>query len=133
MKHIFRTSLTAAAAAAFLTILLQTPAISQALSAEEKAKIKARNLAQINEQNARVISIYDRAGKVVKTVGPKGLYQQPVFSPDAKRIAVVPICLARGRVQTSSHRPPTSSSTMSIPAAAPASPPAEIVSRPSYP
>src|ERR1700722_14839558 len=89
MKHTSRKSITAAAAAAFFAVLLQTPGMGQALSAEEKAKIKARNIAQNIELGSRVITIYDRQGKVIKTVGSKGLYQQPVFSPDAKRIAVV--------------------------------------------
>jgi Tol biopolymer transport system component len=70
-------------------MLQPAPGTGQALSAEEKARTRARNIAQTIELNSRVITIYDRQGKVIKTVGPKGLYQQPVFSPDAKRIAVV--------------------------------------------
>jgi len=89
MKHTFRRSLTTTAAAAFFVLLLQTPGMGQKPSAEEKAKTRARNIAQTIELNSRVITIYDRQGKVIKTVGPKGLYAQPVFSPDAKRIAVV--------------------------------------------
>jgi Tol biopolymer transport system component len=81
--------ITITAAAVFFVLLLQTPVMGQALSAEEKAKTRTRNINQIIELNARVITIYDRDGKVVKAVGQKGLYQQPVFSPDAKRIAVV--------------------------------------------
>ena len=89
MKHTFRMSITTTAAAAFVAVLLQTPGMGQVLSAEEKARTKARDIAQTIELASRVITIYDRQGKVIKTVGPKGLYQQPVFSPDAKRIAVV--------------------------------------------
>jgi hypothetical protein len=89
MKHTVRSSITTPVAAAFFVVLLQAPVMGQALSAEEKAKIKARNIALNIELGSRVITIYDRQGKVIKTVGPKGLYTQPVFSPDAKRIAVV--------------------------------------------
>ncbi len=89
MKHSISRSLTTTAAVAFFAVLLQTPGAGQKLSPEEKAKIKARNIGQTIELASRFITIYDREGKVVKTVGAKGLYQQPVFSPDAKRIAVV--------------------------------------------
>jgi hypothetical protein len=50
MKHTFRGSITTAAAAAFFVVLLQTPGMGQKLSAEEKAKTKARNIAQTIEQ-----------------------------------------------------------------------------------
>jgi Tol biopolymer transport system component len=89
MKPAFRRLITTTAAAALFVPLLQTPGMGQALSAEEKATTRARNIAQTIELASRVITIYDREGNVVKTVGSKGLYQQPVFSPDAKRIAVV--------------------------------------------
>jgi len=89
VKRTFRGFITITAAAAFFAVLLQTPGMGQNLSPEEKARIKARNIAQNIELGSRVITIYDRQGKVIKTVGPKGLYTQPVFSPDAKRIAVV--------------------------------------------
>jgi len=88
MKQSYRTAINIAAAALFAVLVL-TPGRGQAPTAQEKAKIRARNIAQTVELASRFITIYDRQGKVVKTVGPKGLYQQPVFSPDAKRIAVV--------------------------------------------
>ncbi len=89
MKRTLRIAVATTAAVAFFAVLLQTPGRGQALSAEEKAKTRARNIAQTIDLASRVITIYDRQGKVLKTVGPKGLYQQPVFSPDAKWIAVV--------------------------------------------
>jgi Tol biopolymer transport system component len=52
---------------------------------EERAKV----IAQIMQTNARQISLFDREGKEVSEVGPKDMYVQPVFSPDAKRIAVI--------------------------------------------
>lgn len=52
---------------------------------EERAKV----IAQIMQANARQMTLFDREGKELNSVGPKDLYQQPVFSPDAKRIAVI--------------------------------------------
>lgn len=52
---------------------------------EERAKL----IAQIYAANARQLTVFDKDGKAVATVGPRDLYNQPVFSPDAKRIAVI--------------------------------------------
>jgi Tol biopolymer transport system component len=52
---------------------------------EERAKV----IAQIMQANARQLTLFDREGKELNAVGPKDLYTQPVFSPDAKRMAVV--------------------------------------------
>jgi hypothetical protein len=53
-----------------------------------KAAAKAKALAQAFEANARTLTIYDRQGKVVTTVGPRAIYNTPVFSPDARRLVV---------------------------------------------
>jgi eukaryotic-like serine/threonine-protein kinase len=74
---------------AIFAAVLSIPGWSQAPSAEEKAKTKARNIAQTFEANARRIMIFDRQGKVVTTVACRGLYNQPVLSPDAKKVSVV--------------------------------------------
>jgi Tol biopolymer transport system component len=57
---------------------------------DEKAKAaaKAKQIARAFEANARKLTIYDRQGKVVATVGPRAIYNTPVFSPDAKRVVV---------------------------------------------
>ena len=52
---------------------------------EERAKV----IAQIMQSNARQLMLFDREGKELNGVGPKDLYNQPVFSPDAKRLAVI--------------------------------------------
>jgi len=52
---------------------------------EERAKV----IAQIMQANARQLTLFDREGKELSNVGPKDLYNQPVFSPDAKRMAVI--------------------------------------------
>ena len=50
---------------------------------------RARVIAQITEMNARQLTVFDRQGQIVGTVGPRDLYNQPVFSPDATRMAVI--------------------------------------------
>jgi Tol biopolymer transport system component len=50
---------------------------------------RARVVAQIMEANARILTVFDRQGRQVTTVGTRDLYNQPVFSPDATRLAVV--------------------------------------------
>ena len=50
---------------------------------------RAKVIAQIMQANARQLTLYDREGKELNSVGPKDLYNQPVFSPDAKRLAVI--------------------------------------------
>ncbi len=50
---------------------------------------RAKVIAQIFEANARTLTLFDRTGKEIGRVGPRDLYNQPVFSPDAKRIAVI--------------------------------------------
>ncbi len=52
---------------------------------------RAAAIAQIMQTNARQITLFDREGKEVSQVGAKDLYQQPVFSPDAKRLAVIKV------------------------------------------
>jgi eukaryotic-like serine/threonine-protein kinase len=52
---------------------------------EERAKV----IAQIMQANARELTLFDREGKELRSVGPRDLYNQPVFSPDARRLAVI--------------------------------------------
>ena len=64
---------------------------AQAQNAETRkatAAARAQNNAQIFEANARTLTVFDRQGKVVTTVGPPALYNQPVISPDGKRLVV---------------------------------------------
>ncbi len=93
------------AAAALSTLLLdpatgraQTPAPAPAdqsqvgrLVLDEKAKAaRAKRLAEAFDRNARILTVFDRQGKVVTTVGERAIYNQgAVFSPDRKRMAVV--------------------------------------------
>src|SRR5262249_47308339 len=58
------------------------------LSDEAKAR-KAIDKARIFEQQARVLTLYDRQGKRLNTVGRRGLFGNPVFSKDGTRLAYV--------------------------------------------
>jgi len=50
---------------------------------------RARVIAQVLEANARQLTLFDRRGQAVGVVGPRDLFNQPVLSPDSKRIAVI--------------------------------------------
>ena len=81
MRNTFRIAITAA-------VLFLTASYSFAqlpTDPEERAKV----IAQIMRANARQLTLFDREGKELNAVGPKDLYNQPVFSPDAKRMAVI--------------------------------------------
>lgn len=52
---------------------------------EERAKV----ITQIMQSNARQLTLFDREGKELNAIGTKDLYNQPVFSPDARRMAVI--------------------------------------------
>ena len=82
-----RTSLIAASAALAAALLL-TPTLAHAQLPRDPAE-RARIIAQILETQARQLTIFDRRGNSVGVVGPRDLYNQPVFSPDATRMAVI--------------------------------------------
>src|SRR5213593_4212771 len=94
MKNFCRMTIVTTAAALCATVLLaQAPAPAQTAD-DEKAKAaraaaRARANAQNFEQNARVLTIFDRDGKTVAEVGERAIYNQPVFSPDRTRVAVI--------------------------------------------
>jgi dipeptidyl aminopeptidase/acylaminoacyl peptidase len=50
---------------------------------------RARAIAQILEANARQLTLFDRQGQSVGVVGRGTCIQQPVLSPDGKRLAVI--------------------------------------------
>jgi hypothetical protein len=90
MKSVFKTAVLAAAAAvtAFL-LLAPTRGFGQEQLDEKSKQNKAKQIARAIADNARELTILDRDGKVVKALGPAGLYNQPVFSPDGTRVAAV--------------------------------------------
>ena len=52
---------------------------------EERAKV----VAQIMQANSRQLTLFDREGNLTNSVAARDLFAQPVFSPDAKRLAVI--------------------------------------------
>jgi Tol biopolymer transport system component len=78
-----------AAALVIALALIPAPGFGQAANdAKAKAAAKAKAIALAFEANARTLTIYDRQGKAVTTVGPRAIYNTPVFSPDVKRLVV---------------------------------------------
>jgi len=88
--------LTASAALCAVLMLVPSSGFGQAANdAKSKAAAKAKAIAQNFEANARTLTIYDRQGKAVTTVGPRAIYNTPVFSPDAKRLVVAKVDLEK--------------------------------------
>ena len=68
--------------------LLLAPLSSEAQLPRDPVE-RARIISQIMETQSRQLTLFDRQGQAVGVVGPRDLYNQPVFSPDAKRMAVI--------------------------------------------
>ena len=76
------------ATAAGCAALLLTPVRSDAQLPRDPVE-RARVISQIMEANARQLTVFDRQGRQVSVLGPRDIYNQPVFSPDTTRMAVV--------------------------------------------
>ena len=95
--------LTASAALSAVLMLVPLSGFGQANNdkpkadndAKAKAAAKAKAIAQQFENNARTLTIYDRQGKALTTVGPRAIYNTPVFSPDAKRLVAAKVDLEK--------------------------------------
>jgi eukaryotic-like serine/threonine-protein kinase len=74
-----------AAALSIALLLISRPALAQLpTDPVERAKV----IAQIFQVNARQLTLFDREGKEVGQIGARDMYNQPVLSPDGKRVAV---------------------------------------------
>ncbi|HZM58837.1 MAG TPA: hypothetical protein VFB85_03555, partial [Vicinamibacterales bacterium] len=82
-----RISLVVSSAAAGLALLL-IASPSNAQLPRDPAE-RARVIAEIMETQTRTLTLFDRQGNQVGIVGSRDLYNQPVFSPDNTRMAVV--------------------------------------------
>src|SRR4029450_3003436 len=83
MKNFNRPASPAALSIALL--LTSRPALAQLpTDPVERAKV----IAQIFQVNARQLTLFDREGKEVGQIGARDMYNQPVLSPDGKRVAV---------------------------------------------
>lgn len=82
---------TAALSAALLFLPIR--GLGQSTADNEKAKAKAaakaKQIAKDFENDARVITFYDRAGNVAGTAGGRALYDSAIMSPDRTRVAVI--------------------------------------------
>ena len=76
-----RRSLTSAA---IVSALLLAPVVSEAQLPRDPVE-RARVVSQIMEANARQLTLFDREGRPVTTVGTRDLYNQPVFSLEDDR------------------------------------------------
>jgi Tol biopolymer transport system component len=76
------------AVAAATAVLLFAPTIAHAQLPRDPAE-RARIIAQILETQARQLTVFDRQGRNIGVVGPRDLYNQPVFSPDTTQMAVI--------------------------------------------
>ncbi len=72
-------------------VMAQVPTTTNA--EDEAAAAKARRIAEEFEADARVLTVFDRQGHVVTTVGERAIYRDVVFSPDRTRLAVIKIDL----------------------------------------
>ena len=73
-----------------LSTVLLVPAVfaqAQTLTPDEQAA-RTRAIAQARA-NGRLLTVFDRDGKVLNTVGERDLYNQPSLSPDGNRIVVI--------------------------------------------
>ena len=83
-------------AVAFSAVLLLAPAsafgqataLARTPTSDTAEAARAKRIAQRFERDARVLTVFDRQGTVVTTVGERAIYFQPVFSPDRTRLAV---------------------------------------------
>ncbi len=95
MKHSHRGAIVIAASLSATLLLApanglsQTPAPAKVADKADQAKAaKARRIAERFEREARLLTVFDRRGTVVTTVGERAIYLAPVFSPDRTRLAV---------------------------------------------
>jgi Tol biopolymer transport system component len=94
VKNTYQVAMVMATAALCAVLLLApAPALGQApapaTAADKDKAVRARRIAERFERDARVLTVFDRQGNVVTTVGERALYNRPVFSPDRTRLAVL--------------------------------------------
>ena len=89
---------TAALLLAPVPSLGQAPALARSddqVSDKAQAE-RAEQIAQEFQRNARQLTVFDREGKLMRTVGERDMYGQPKFSPDRTRLAVMKIDIEAG-------------------------------------
>ena len=86
MRNPFAVGVTAAAVVICAGLLAASPARAQ-LPTEPVER--ARVIAEMRQNFARQLTIFDRQGRVVAAVGSRDMSFDPVLSPDARRIAII--------------------------------------------
>lgn len=81
-----RSSLAVSLIAACVTLLTAAPGEAQL---PRDPVERARVITEIMETNSRTLTLFDRQGNQVGIVGQRDIYNQPVFSPDNSRMAVI--------------------------------------------
>ncbi len=94
MKNAYQVAIVIMGASLSSAVLMApVPAMAQvptSANADDGANIaRAIRIARDFEENAQVLTVFDRQGTVVTTVGERAIYQNPVFSPDRTRLAVI--------------------------------------------
>ncbi len=78
-------------------LLAPVPGAGQAplrVIADDQAQAeRAERIAQQFERNAAQLTVFDREGQLMRTVGERAIYLQPKFSPDRTRLAVTKLDL----------------------------------------
>ena len=91
MKKSARIAMVATATALGVALMFGQAADDQ----KARAAARAKAIAQQFEANARTLTVFDRQGNAIATVGPRAIYNTPVFSPDAKRLVAGKIDLEK--------------------------------------
>jgi len=92
VKNTYQVAMVMATAALGAVLLLAPlPGLGQAPAPATAGDLalRAKRIAEQFERDARVLTVFDRQGKVVSTVGERAIYFAPVFSPDRTRLAVI--------------------------------------------
>jgi len=97
------------------SLLAPSPGLGQPTQSERaRATAAEPRLKALLEAQARQLTVFDREGNVVNTIGERDTYSQPVFSPDRTRVAVLKraqtwdfwvldVATGNGTQMTSSH------------------------------
>ena len=93
-----------AASAVVCAALLLGPPLLQGQPLPRDPAERASVIAEILEANARQLTLFDRRGQAVGTVGLRDLYNQPLLSPDARHVAVVKPDLDKETRRSLGHR-----------------------------
>lgn len=70
-------------------LLAPPPGLGQPTEGERARSASEQREKALLEARGRQLTVFDRQGHVVHTIGERDMYSQPVFSPDGTRVAVI--------------------------------------------